>query len=132
MPTLPWTTLGEADPAHEYVVMASRLPLSRYRDIPGFLRASLDIRRQLARSGGLLGYGLDAHFWRRTFWTLSVWRDGDALAAFARAEPHDRRVAEIRPRMQPSTFVTWTVPGSQLPVTWSQARHRVAAAAAVD
>jgi hypothetical protein len=129
MPTVPWTSIGEVDAAHDYVVMASRLPLARYRDIPAFLRASLDIRRQLAKSDGLIGYGLEAHFLRRTFWTLSVWRDDDALARFAHADPHNRHVARIRPHMNSSTFVTWAVPGAQLPVTWTQARQRVEAAA---
>ena len=129
MPTLPWTSLGEVDAARDYVVMASRLPLARYRDIPRFLRASLDIRRQLANSEGLVGYGLDARLLRRTFWTLSVWRNEADLATFAHADPHDRHVRRIRPLMNTSTFVTWTVPGAQLPVTWAQARRRVASAA---
>jgi hypothetical protein len=129
MPTLPWTSTGEVDATHDYVVMASRLPLARYRDIFGFLRASMEIRRQLAAADGLVGYGLDARLLRRTFWTLSVWRDDDALATFARSDPHDRHVRRIRPHMKPSTFVTWIVPGAQLPMTWSQARRRVEAAA---
>ena len=125
MPALPWKSFGTVDPAHEYVVMASRLPLRRYRDVPAFLRASMDIRRQLAKAEGLLGYGLDAKLLRRTFWTLSVWRDGDTLDSFARANPHAARVQRIRPVMGPTTFVTWTVPGGQLPVTWTDARKRI-------
>ncbi len=129
MPTLPWISFGEADPTRDYVVLASRLPLARFRDIPMFLRATLAIRRQLARADGLLGYGLDARLLRRTFWTLSVWRDEDAVAAFARADPHEAHVARIRPRMNSTTFVTWDVQGARLPVTWTQARQRVDAAA---
>ena len=36
MPALPWTTISSPDRARDYVVMASRLPLARYRDLPGF------------------------------------------------------------------------------------------------
>ncbi len=50
MPALPWTTISSPDRAGEYVVMASRLPLARYRDMPGFLRAAMLIRAQLARA----------------------------------------------------------------------------------
>jgi hypothetical protein len=32
MPALPWTTFSSPVPDREYVVMASRLPLARYRD----------------------------------------------------------------------------------------------------
>ena len=44
MPALPWTTISSPDRAREYVVMASRLPLARYRDLPGFLRTTMLIR----------------------------------------------------------------------------------------
>jgi quinol monooxygenase YgiN len=129
MTALPWKSFGAADGAHEYIVMASRLPLARYRDVPAFLRASMAIRRQLRKADGLLGYGLDAKFLRRTFWTLSVWRDAEALGAFARTDPHAAHVEHIRPIMNTTTFVTWAATGEQLPVTWDQARKRVDGAA---
>ena len=129
MPVLPWTSFGVAEPTNEYVVMASRLPLAGYRHVPAFLRATMSIRRQLKHAEGLLGYGLDAKFMQRTFWTLSVWQDADSLAAFARANPHAARVERIRPVMNSTTFVTWTMTGDQLPVTWQEARKRVDAAA---
>lgn len=34
MPALPWTAVSQPDPSRDYLVMASRLPLTRYRDIP--------------------------------------------------------------------------------------------------
>jgi len=128
MPALPWTTISSPDRAGEYVVMASRLPLARYRDLPGFLRATMLIRAQLARASGLTGYALDAHLARKTFWTVSAWDSRDALDAFSRADPHRSRVRVIRPRMQPTTFTYWTVSGADLPVAWAEVRRRVAAA----
>ena len=125
MPALRWKSLGAVDPAHEYIVMASRLPLGRHRDVPAFLRATMAIRRQLHKAEGLLGYGLDANLLRRTFWTLSVWQNADALGSFARANPHAARVERIRPIMETTTFVTWAATGDQLPVTWKNARKRI-------
>jgi len=49
MPALPWKTISAPDRDREYVVMGTRLPLARYRDLPGFLRATMLIRAQLAR-----------------------------------------------------------------------------------
>jgi len=126
MPTLPWTAFRETDPDREYVVMASRLPLARYRHVPSFLRATLAIRGQLAHADGLVGYSLDAQLVRKTFWTLSVWDSPAALAAFARADPHADRVRSVRPRMRPTAFATWTMRGAELPVTWTHARARLA------
>ncbi|TDW22682.1 hypothetical protein EV650_1520 [Kribbella kalugense] len=69
-------------------MMASRLPLKRYRSIPGFLRATVAIRRQLARSEGLIGHSLKADLLRKTFFTLSAWADETVLNHFAGAHPH--------------------------------------------
>jgi len=128
MPALPWTTFSPSDPDREYVVMASRLPLARYRDTPAFLRATMAIRAQLARASGLIGYSLDAHLTRKIFYTVSAWDSQDALDAFSRAEPHRSRVGVIRPRMRPTTFTFWTVRGADLPISWTEARRHIAEA----
>ena len=103
-----------------------RLPLARYRDIPAFLRATMVIRKQLAGAKGLIGYSLDARLTKKTFWTLSAWDGQNALDAFSHADPHRSRVNAIRPHMQPTTFRFWTVRGADLPVSWDEARRRIA------
>ena len=125
MPKLPWTNVEAAAPDSEVVVMASRLPLRSYRHIPGFLAATLRIRRQLARSPGLVGYALDAKLLRKEFWTLSVWADRAALGRFDRADPHKGSVEGIRPHMEPSTFVFWTTTAADVPIGWDEAVRRV-------
>jgi len=128
MPALPWSAAEPVDSDHECAVMASRLPLAHYRNIIGFLRATMKIRRQLATAEGLVGYALDAHPLGKTFWTVSAWESREALEAFSRADPHRSSVAAIRPRMRPTTFVFWTAPASELPIAWSEVRRRVAEA----
>lgn len=125
MPKLPWTTITEVDPATQVTVMASRLPLRRHRHVPGFLRSTLRIRRQLARSEGLVGYALDAKLVGKTFWTLSAWTDRPSLGRFDRADPHRGEVDATRPRMLPTTFVLWTTTAGELPVDWAEAVRRV-------
>ena len=118
MPALPWIQRQPLDPATTYVAMASRLPLRRHRAVPGFLRDTLRIRRQLATAPGLVGYGLKADLLAKTFWTFSVWEDQAALAAFARAEPHRQITQRLVPRMAPTRFATFTVAGDAVPTTW--------------
>jgi hypothetical protein len=125
MPKLPWASVHEVDPDTEVTVMGSRLPLRRYRDIPAFMGATLRIRRQLARSEGLVGYALDAQLTRKTFWTVSAWTDPAALDRFDRADPHRASTRAIKPRMEPSTFVFWTGRAADLPVAWHEVRRRV-------
>ena len=130
MPAIPWTNFTEIDPRREYLVMASRLPLRSYLQIPKFLRLTLAVRRQLARSDGLVGYSLLAQPLSKTFWTLSAWVDGERLGAFARAMPHTDVMEQLRPHMDKTTFVTWRVRGDALPVSWKDATARIRAATA--
>lgn len=125
MPALPWTTFVDPEPDRDYVVMASMLPLTRYRSIPSFLSATIAIRRQLAHADGLIGYALDANLFGKTFWTLSVWDSRESLQRFNHDDPHHARVQRIRPDMQPTSFVFWNTPGSALPIAWDDARHRL-------
>jgi hypothetical protein len=125
MPAFPWTSRGPIDPDQTYVVMASRLPLRRARSVPGFLRDTLAIRRQLASADGLVGYALDANLFHRTFWTFSVWIDADRLHAFSTSDPHRRIIARLRPLMGETRFSTSTAAGSAIPSTWPQRKALV-------
>ena len=120
MPALPWDQRRAVEPGRTYVAMASRLPLKRYRSIPGFLRDALAIRRQLARADGLVGYALDAELAHKTFWTFSVWEDQASLDAFASSEPHRAITRRLRPLMGQTRFEFFPVPGASLPRTWDQ------------
>jgi len=125
MPAFPWTSRDPVDPDRTYVVMASRLPLRRSRSVPGFLRDTLAIRRQLASADGLVGYALDANLLRRTFWTFSVWVDAEHLEAFAASDPHRRIIARLAPLMGETRFSTSTMTGSGIPPTWTQRKALV-------
>jgi heme-degrading monooxygenase HmoA len=126
MPALPWKRIETVEPVTEVTVMASRLPLQSHLRIPRFLAATLRIRRQLANAPGLIGYALDAKLVGKTFWTVSAWRSRDELEAFAATDPHRRDVGRIRPQMDPTTFVFWRVPASELPIGWDEVRRRIA------
>ena len=119
MPALPWHHRDAIDPDHGYVVMASRLPLRAHRFVPGFLADTLRIRRQLARTEGLVAYALNAQLARRTFWTYSVWIDRESLDAFAATDPHRRIIQRLRNRMGESRFEFMSMRGAEIPSDWS-------------
>ena len=125
MPPLPWSRISTAEPGTELTVMASKLPLRSSRHIPGFLRWTLRIRRQLRHAPGLVDYSLDAHLLRKTFWTVSAWTGQAEIEAFVRQEPHAAGMAAIRSNMGRSTFVFWTVTAEELPIHWADVRRRV-------
>jgi hypothetical protein len=125
MPALPWVERQAIDPHQRYVAMASRLPLKKYRYVPGFLRDSMRIRRQLAQTPGLVGYALNAELARKRFWTFSVWDSRASLDAFAAADPHRQIIRRLRPKMQTTRFEFLEIPGSELPMTWDQMKDPV-------
>lgn len=125
MPALPWLERQPIDPQREYVAMASRLPLKSYGSVPGFLRDTMQIRRQLAQTPGLVGYTLNAGLARKTFLTFSVWEDQASLDRFAASDPHRSIIARLRPRMKPTKFEFFPVSGTDLPLTWEQITARL-------
>lgn len=123
MPTMPWTPLTTALPGQGSVVVATRLVLARHRHIPTVLQSTQTLWSRLAASEGLLGYSLNGDLARRTLHTMSVWRDAAAVQTFVASEPHTAIVARTRPWIACSTFLSWTVRGEQLPITWPQIRE---------
>jgi hypothetical protein len=133
MPVLPWTTTDER--ADEVVVLASRLRLRRLRDVPGFLRAALAIRRQVLGSPGAVGVSLLAQPARRTFWTLSAWTDEAAISRFVGELPHRATMSKYHDRLEDAEFTTWTTGSATLPDArsnardlWFDGKHRLAEA----
>lgn len=106
------------------VVMASRLELRRFRDVPVFVVASLEMRRLFRRTPGADALSLRASLIGRTFWTLSVWESREALRAYAADAAHVAVMRRFHLAMKMSQFVDWSIAGADMP-TWQQARRRI-------
>ncbi|MFI5865565.1 DUF3291 domain-containing protein [Streptomyces sp. NPDC051546] len=65
---------------------------------------------------------------RRTFLTLSAWEDRSALYRFAGSEPHRSSSRAAAAYTKEAGFVFWTVPASELPISWAEAERRLAEA----
>jgi heme-degrading monooxygenase HmoA len=125
MPTLPWTTAPGADASHdEVVLMASLLRLDSVRRVPGFVRSAMAIRQQVLRADGAIGVALNTAL-PRTFFTVSAWRDRDALNAFVRSEPHVSSMRRYRPAMADARFVFWSTRFDSLPPSWPETLRRL-------
>jgi heme-degrading monooxygenase HmoA len=124
MPALPWTTIRTPDADRTYVGFATKLPLTTHRYVPGFLRDTMKIRRQLATTPGLIGYSLLAEIRAKSFWTVSVWEDEPAIKAFSSADPHQSIMRRLPARMGESAFRTFEVTGRELPLTWPASKVR--------
>ncbi len=131
---IPWTSIDQPDAGPVAVVMASKFELSSAARSPLFLMHSLRLWRQARQSAGILGVSLRAQPLTGTFWTLSAWTGRQALAEFARTDPHAAAMKRIRPWTKNSTFRFWSVPASEIAsgtftpaVLWADAIARIAA-----
>lgn len=126
MPTLPWVTPNKPEANTEAVVMASRLQVRSLVHVPGFFLRALSAWRQVSQAPGAFGASLIANPLKGVFWTLSAWESNEALDTFARTDPHRTIVQRLKPTMKISHFVFWTVDTADLPITWKDAKQRLA------
>jgi len=117
----PWITFAPADAHREYHALLSYLPLNKYSAVPGFLRFSFQIQKQLRSTPGIVGYALRAKILSRNFWTLSVWEDQKALLEFVPKIPHGEAMKAMTAHMGSSKFTQCKVAGSSLPLSWNEA-----------
>jgi hypothetical protein len=119
----PWITFAPADANREYLALLSYLRL-KYRAVPGFLRFSFQIQKQLRGIPGIIGYSLRAKVLSRNFRTLSVWEDQKTLMDFVAKIPHGEAMKAMAPHMGQTKFTRWKVAGSSLPLRWEEAMQR--------
>jgi predicted enzyme related to lactoylglutathione lyase len=100
------------EPGHEYLVMASHLPLRKNTSTVRFFRGVWAVRRQLAGADGLVGYTLRAKPFARDYWTLSVWNDQASLRAFMRSG-----AGRPQPYGRVPLLVDWRLELVQVPVS---------------
>ncbi|MCY0933002.1 DUF3291 domain-containing protein [Streptomyces sp. H34-S4] len=126
MPDIPWSTPTQAAPDAEVYVMASRFETASLTGAIRFFLKAPGIILQIRKAPGAHGAALRARIFSRTFLTLSAWEDRDALYRFARSEPHRSSSRAAAAYMKESEFTFWTVPASELPISWDETERHLA------
>ena len=116
-----WKWVSSLEPEREYLVLASSIPPRSRRSTWRLFRGASTVRKQLAGTEGVIGFSLLARPLAKQYATLSIWRDGQALAAFAGAEPHRELMNSLSPEMGPTKFVR----GADPHPTWHDALQRL-------
>jgi quinol monooxygenase YgiN len=108
----PWKAVRELDADVEYLVLATSIPPKSYASTWALFKGSRTVRRQLLATDGVLGFSMLAEPFRKHYATLSVWRDEQALDAFAATDPHGRIMGELAAAMNAPQFIRWMISGS--------------------
>jgi hypothetical protein len=113
------------EPDREYLVLASSIPPRSRSSTRALFSGARAVRKQLAKTEGVIGFSLLARPFRKQYATLSVWEDESALAAFADQTPHRELMASLSPAMDATKFVRWTTSGSDGRPSWRDALRRL-------
>jgi hypothetical protein len=126
MKPLPWKSLSEIEPAHEYVALATFFHLKSFLTTFRFLRMARRVMEQLeAGPPGLVGFSLRAKPLSRRYWTLSVWEDGQELMNFIRNRPHLTAMEQLAPKMRVFDSARWSTLRGGYPPPWVEAYRRL-------
>lgn len=116
--------VNRADSRDEFLCIATFLPMRRWQDVIPFLRMSSRVEKQLKATQGLVRYGLRANFFRKRFWTFSVWADRYSVNAFVAGEPHATAVGRMSEWAgEGAAFVEWH--SSDGSIQWNEALERL-------
>jgi hypothetical protein len=119
---LPWEIVGPVDAG--CVASVTELRLRRWRDVPRLTADALRLRKHLKRHEGAVALGLAAAPHRRTFWTLSLWRDDAALTGYRSEGTHAEVMRTYRGKLESSRSCRWTTGEQGLP-KWRDAVRRL-------
>lgn len=71
------------------------------------------------------GYPRRAKFLRRRFWAVSVRDNGESLRQFVETNPRAEIKATLKPQMETSRFITFTVYCVDVPLSVDDPRARI-------
>lgn len=117
MMRLPWKQVCEA--GGPVAVSATELRLRCYRDVPALMRDAMRLRRHFGSAEGAVAVGLAASPLRRTFWTLTTWREAADIDRYYRARAHAEVMRRFRGKLEHARSARWTSPEPR--PSWSAA-----------
>jgi quinol monooxygenase YgiN len=79
------------------------------------------IDTQLKQSEGMIGFSKRVSLTGDTAWTMSVWRDEEALDAFKFAGPHAQAIGRASDLLVDMAFARFDLSASDTPPSWDQA-----------
>ncbi len=112
-----------ADEPQLRFVSVTRLRMRSLRFMPAFILDTVRTRLQVTRADGYDGGALLADR-RRTFWTMTVWRDQAAMRRYMTTGAHLKAMPKLLEWCDEASVVHWVQAGPALP-DWAEAERRM-------
>ncbi len=120
--SLPFRDLSDGRPP----TGATRVVALTYAELDGakrgsFDQASAEVVRSLAQQPGVVGYKLRREPLGDAVWTMTVWEDEAARAAFVRSPVHMAAIQSGAGAIRQGRFARVEVPADEAPLSWRRA-----------
>jgi len=116
----PWPRLTPATPdaAEETVVLVLTRVVVDTKQRAEFDRQNSRVLASMNQHTGLVGYAARRQLFGSQGWTMSVWANDDARAAFVRSAVHREAMARSQPALVAVELKRLTVARKDLPADW--------------
>jgi hypothetical protein len=107
------------------VISVTRLRLRSVRFLPAFFWNSFKVNKQVVRANGFMAGKtfLDS---KRTFWTMTAWRDPDTMKSFRNTAPHQIAMRKLPHWCDEASYTRWEQETDDLP-DWKEAHRKLSA-----
>ncbi len=103
--------------------VATYLPLLSFTQTFGFMSLNMRVYAAARESKGFIAGGIRAKWWRKQFWTYSVWESRQAMEAFVKRPPHSLAAARINEFVDAGAcYVEWE---GEEPAEWADIAARL-------
>ena len=119
----PWPRLApaQAERGDDVVVLVLTRVVVDPERRSEFDRQNSRVMASMGSHPGLIGYTARRELLGDQGWTLSVWANDEARAAFVRSHVHREAIANSLPALRGAEFKRLTVARKDLPANWDQA-----------
>ena len=115
----------QAEPNAELFYLVTLISLKSYFSTLGFMRLPMCIVRRLRTTEGVIRYVVKTNLSRKTFQTVTVWTDPEAMRLFVRTELHCTAAARFWDLRQQRSEATVERTETDLSVGWPEINDRL-------
>jgi heme-degrading monooxygenase HmoA len=124
----PWPRLapGSVEEGNETVVLVLTRVVVDTQQRREFDRQNSRVLASMGSQAGLIGYAARRQLFGDQGWTMSVWVNDEARAAFVRAAVHREAIARSLPALRVVELKRLTVARKDLPANWDEVLRELA------
>ncbi len=125
-PTKPNEATAEIEDNQTYHVIVTHATIADdFTERRKFFQLTEQVENSLTSTPGIVNFSKRANLFSNEAWTLTVWQDPAAIAAFKANAPHLNAISNAGQVLTGARFARFVVKGADLPVSWEFALQQL-------